>query len=90
VDPGLVLEPPDQMLEFFGFSLYSCGDFMDTPARCSLKYARGCELHVGLILVVITSHVTLFALIGVSAASRLPNPVSRSSSLPIATWSWSS
>jgi hypothetical protein len=87
VDPGLVLEPPDQKLEFSGFSLYSSGDFSDTPTRYLLKYARGYELLVGSILIAITMPVTLFALIGVSTTSRLPNPVPRSTSLPIAMWS---
>jgi hypothetical protein len=88
VDFGFVLEPSDQRFEFFGFSLYSCRSFSDTPARCSVKCATGCELLVGSILVAIISLVMLLALIGVFAALRLSNLVLRTSSLPIATWSW--
>jgi hypothetical protein len=80
---GLVLEPSDQRLEFSEFSLYSCRGFLDTPVRCWVKCARGCELLVDLILVTIISHVTLLALIGVFATLRFPNPVLRISSLPI-------
>jgi hypothetical protein len=41
---SLVLEPLDQRLEFFYFSMGSCGDLSDTPARCSVKCVRGNEL----------------------------------------------
>jgi hypothetical protein len=53
-----------------------------------MKYARDCELPVVSILLAIISHVALF--VGVSAVSRLPNPVLGSSSFSIATWSWPS
>jgi hypothetical protein len=49
-----------------------------------MKYVRSCELFVGLILVVIILHMTLLALIGVSATSRLPNPVLMTISFSIA------
>jgi hypothetical protein len=37
VDAGLIVEPPDQMLEFSGFLLYSCVDFLNTSTWCSMK-----------------------------------------------------
>jgi hypothetical protein len=52
-----------------------------------MKCAIGYELLVGLILFDIISHVALLALIHVSAESRLANPVLRTSSFLIATWS---
>jgi hypothetical protein len=58
--------------------------------RCSVKYMRGCELFIGLILFFIISHVALLALIGVFATSRLPNPVLSTISFVIAMWSWPS
>jgi hypothetical protein len=55
-----------------------------------VKYMRGCELFIGLILFFIISHVALLALIGVFATSRLPNPVLSTISFVIAMWSWPS
>jgi hypothetical protein len=48
-----------------------------------MKCVRGYELLVGLILFDIILHAALLALIGVSAESRLANPVLRTSSFLI-------
>jgi hypothetical protein len=64
---GLVLESPVQRLEFFEFSLYSCGGFSDTPVSCLMKYVKGSEFFIYLILVAVALHVVLLALISVSA-----------------------
>jgi hypothetical protein len=36
-DPGIILESSDQRLEVFLSELHSCGDFTNTPPRCSVK-----------------------------------------------------
>jgi hypothetical protein len=38
-EAGLVLEPPDQRLEFSKFLLYSCGGLSVMHTMCSVKYA---------------------------------------------------
>jgi hypothetical protein len=44
VTAGIVLQPPDQRLEFFGFSLHSRVGFSNTPTRCSVKCLSVLEL----------------------------------------------
>jgi hypothetical protein len=58
---GFIFESPNQRLEFLSSCCCSCVDFSDTLARCLMNYARGRELSVGSILVVIISRMTLLA-----------------------------
>jgi hypothetical protein len=44
VRAGIVLQPPDQRLEFFGFSLHSRVNFSNTLTRCSMKCLRVLKL----------------------------------------------
>jgi hypothetical protein len=84
VDVGLILEPPDQRLEFSSFSsCFVCGLFV-THMRCSIKYVWDSSSDFGH-----RSFTRDFSCINFYLPLRfqLPNPVPRVNSFPIAMWS---